>query len=58
MGGSTAAHTSCARGQRVRNRQPEGGNMADGSSPRIAARSRAANCRGPATGTAASSPAV
>jgi hypothetical protein len=32
-GGSVVAHRSCARGQRVRNRQPLGGARADGSSP-------------------------
>ena len=33
-GGSTSAHLSWARGQRVRKRQPDGGATADGSSPR------------------------
>ena len=33
IGGSSAAQMSCARGQRVRNRQPDGGSIADGSSP-------------------------
>jgi hypothetical protein len=32
-GGSCSAQISCARGQRVRNRQPDGGLMAEGSSP-------------------------
>ena len=39
--GTSLAHLSTARGQRVRNRQPDGGLIADGSSPPSpAARSR------------------
>ena len=34
-GGSSAAQTSWAKGQRVRKRQPEGGSSGDGSSPRM-----------------------
>jgi hypothetical protein len=33
MTGSTSAQIACARGQRVRKRQPDGGSAADGSSP-------------------------
>ena len=36
-GGSSSAQISCAYGQRVRKRQPEGGVIADGSSPLTAA---------------------
>ncbi|MBB5929115.1 mannosyltransferase [Streptomyces echinatus] len=39
-GGSSAAHLSCAFQQRVRNRQPEGGEMGDGTSPARRMRSR------------------
>ncbi len=35
--GSSSAQRSCANGQRVRNRQPLGGDMAEGSSPFTAA---------------------
>ena len=40
--GTSDAHTSCARGQRVRNRQPDGGEIGDGGSPVSVAVARAA----------------
>ena len=43
--GSTSAHSSRARGQRVRNRQPDGGFTGLGSSPRIATSSLARSRR-------------
>jgi hypothetical protein len=40
--GASLAHRSAARGQRVRNRQPDGGLTGDGGSPRRVAVARAA----------------
>src|SRR5438105_9707462 len=42
MIGSSSAHRSWARGQRVRKRQPDGGAVGDGSSPASSVRSRLA----------------
>ena len=57
-GGSTRAQTSVARGQRVRNRHPEGGSIALGTSPRSTMRSRAALALGSGRGIAESSATV
>ena len=40
--GTSSAHSSVARGQRVRNRQPDGGSIGDGGSPLMVAVARAA----------------
>ena len=50
-GGSAVAHSSWARGQRVRNRQPLGGAIAEGSSPTTPWCSLARSAAGSATGT-------
>src|SRR5215469_7553077 len=46
--GTSTAQISCARGQRVRKRQPEGGRIADGASPAIRKRA-VAGPAGPST---------
>ena len=40
ISGSSVAHTSPARGHRVRNRQPDGGMIGDGGSPAIVVAAR------------------
>ena len=56
--GSSTAQRSCARGQRVRNRQPDGGSAALGSSPPIVWPARALASSGSGIGTASSRPWV
>ncbi len=60
--GSSSAHRSCARGQRVRKRQPDGGLVGDGISPPstslVVVRAPLPRGRGSGSGIAASSAAV
>ena len=56
--GICCAHTGIARGQRGWKRQPEGGRITLGTSPRSTWRSRCASTSGSATGTADSSACV
>ena len=49
-GGSTSAQISCASGQRVRKRQPEGGSIGLGSSPRMPTSVLAFSTAGSGTG--------
>ena len=57
-GGSTSAQISSASGQRVRNRQPDGGWIALGSSPVMPALTLACSASGSATGAESSRPLV
>jgi hypothetical protein len=58
IGGCSATHFSVARGQRVRNRQPDGGFIADGSSPRTPASSLCCSRSGSASGIVSINPRV
>ena len=49
-GGSTSEQIACASGQRVRKRQPDGGVIADGSSPRTCTTRRARAATGSGIG--------
>ena len=57
-GGSSSAQISCASGQRVRKRQPDGGVIADGSSPRTCTTLRARAATGSGIAIASISPRV
>ena len=57
-GGSSSAQISCAYGQRVRKRQPDGGVIADGSSPVTAAPRRERASTGSGTGIVSIRPRV